>query len=258
MSIFQEKTRKKPVRSRYPFPSYNLGIARQIAEKIEYEGAGRLSEVTLAMTLHVSVKSSGFKLKLLAARQFQLLTRQGEMLSTTPLAKAIFKPTTEEEKRGRMIEAFMAIPLFNAVATRFRGQPLPTGQSFRNILEREFGVENNRVSEAERVLTDSAREAGLLHDSGGKTYLATENVPMPQPRTVSVAPEEVFQPTQQVTTLPTGSLFTISEQDLADFDDKDFDDIWRTLGKIARVRGKRQRAKEESIPTEEIEEEDKE
>ena len=255
-----KKPRKKPIRSRYQFPSYDFGLARQITEKVEFEGAGHLSEGTLAVSLSASAKSSGFRLKTLAARQFRLLTKEGDMLSTTPLAKAILKPASEEEKGRKMTESFMAIPLFNAVATRFRGQPLPPSHSFRNILEREFGIESNRVSEAERVLLDSAREAGLLHQSRDKTYLMTELVPIVQP---PGAPQSTFPPSDRFVaplsgevTQPLSGLLTVSEQDLAEFNDDEFNQIWQALGKVIRARGKRQRAKEEQVTSEEIEEEE--
>jgi len=251
-----KKPRKKPVRSRYQFPSYDFGVARQMAEKVEFEGAGHLSEETLAISLGVSYKSSGYRLKTLAARQFRLLIKEREILSTSPLAKAILKPKTDEEKRRKMAESFMTIPLFNAVATRFRGQPLPASESFRNILEREFGVEQNRIGEAERLLFDSAREAGLLHESGGKTYLTTETIPITQPDGMTGVPQGTIPPSNMLTsppsgdvTQPSGGLLTVSVRDLADFQDDEFDEIWRAIGKIARVRGKRQKDREEKATT---------
>jgi hypothetical protein len=249
------KPRKKPVRSRFQFPSYDFGVARQITEKVEFEGAGHLSEQTLAISLHASAKSSGFRLKTLAARQFQLLTKEGNMLTTTPLAKAILKPTSEDEKKRKMVESFMAIPLFNAVATRFSGQPLPQSQALRNILEREFGVEGNRVSEAERILIDSARETSLLRQSGDKTYLVTEIIPTAQPPTPPGMPQELGIPPSGGTTQPPGGLLTVSEQDLAEFNDEEFQDIWQALGKIVRARGKRQSPQEKQITNTEVEEE---
>jgi hypothetical protein len=172
------------------------------------------------------------------------------MLTTTPLAKAILKPTSEDEKKRKMVESFMAIPLFNAVATRFSGQPLPPSQALRNILEREFGVESNRVSEAERILIDSAREANLLLQSGDKTYLATEIMPTAQPPTPSGMPQEGEAPQ------PPSGLLTVSEQDLAEFNDEEFQDIWQALGKIVRARGKRQKPQDKQPTEMEVEEEE--
>jgi hypothetical protein len=254
-----KRPRKRPVRSRYPFPSYDFGIARQIIEKVEFEGAGQLSEVTLAISLGVSAKSSGFKLKTLSARQFRLLTKSRDTLSTTPLAKAILKPTTEEEKRRKMLESFMTIPLFNAVANRFKGQPLPPSQSFRNILEREFGVESNRTTEAERILMDSARETGLLQTVDDKTYLLTEVTGVTQIPTMGTpfakpipAPRQSFEVPRGE---PLGGLLTVSVRDIADLDDTEFKIVWDALGKIARIQGKRQKVESEQAPIEEIAEE---
>ena len=253
------KKRKAPVRAAYLFPAYDLGAAIQVAEAVESDGAGQLSEATLAINIGVSAKSSGFKLKCLTARQFGLLTKQGERLLTTPLAKAILKPRNEAEKTASLLEAFQQLPLFKAVSTRFRGQPLPSGQTFRNILEREFALEQARVSTAERVLMDSARDAGALQSSGGNTYLVVDQPPSPSPQPSPHSPmvqasnlqqehatNEV--PRGQEVRLPApaphgegGGGILVSEQDLATFeDDKEFDEVWRALGKVFRARGRRQ------------------
>lgn len=254
-----KKPRKHPVRSKYPFPSYDFGIARQITEKVEFEGAGRLSEITLAISFGVSAKSSGFKLKTLSARQFHLLTKEKDILSTTPLAKAILKPTTEEEKRRKMMESFMTIPLFNAVANRFKGQPLPPSQPFRNILEREFGVESNRAGEAERILMDSARETGLLQTAGDKTYLLTEITAATQIPATDTSSTKLISPPRQSLEVPRAEplagLLTVSVRDIADLEDTEFKTVWDALGKIARIQGKRQKLESEQEPIEEIQEE---
>ena len=69
----------------------------------------------------------------------------------------------------------MAIPLFQAVSERYRGQRLPDSQTLRNVLEREFHVEHARVQQAERMLLDSARDAHLLKHQGDGTYLAVSD-----------------------------------------------------------------------------------
>jgi len=213
--------------------------------------------------LGASAKSSGFRLRTLAARQFGLMTKQGDMLRNTPLAKAIIKPTNETERDNAIVESFHSIPLFKAIATRFKGQPLPQGEAFHNILEREFRIQNNRVSEAERIFRDSAREAGLLQTSGSNTYLAAQTTLAGQ----SIAPSQTstqapIQPAsapaqypiqQSASLVPMGNSFTISEQDLDDMSDDDFNEIWEALGKVIRARGRKRGtpAKEEQTEIEE-------
>lgn len=248
------KAPRKRVRSPYLFPAYNLGMARQIAERVEKDGAGSLSEETLAIALHLSAKSSGYQLKTLTARQFRLLTKQRETLSTTPIAKAIFKPKTEDERSRALVESFLAIPLFREVAARFKGQPLPQGQAFRNILEREFQVDSKRVSDAERVLMDSAREAGVFVTSGSNMYISTEQITAgkkdfepgtEQPISPLASPSHTTPPP------PSGGILTISEEDLATFDDTEFGEVWGALGKIVRARGKRSQREQGEISKEE-------
>lgn len=250
-----EVTQKKQrIRSPYLFPAYNFNMARQIAEVVEKDGAGILSEETLAIALHLSAKSSGFQLKTLTARQFGLLTKQGEMLATTPLAKAIFKPTTEPERSRALTESFLAIPLFREVANRFRGQPLPQGQAFRNVLEREFGIESKRVSDAERVLIDSARETGVLVTSGSNTYISTERglveKPVVQEPVIEQAPP--LQPPPATTQAPITSvtgekiLPIVGEEDLLELNDQQFQQFWSAFGEILRARAKRSKAQKET------------
>lgn len=243
----QKKPRKPYVRSPFLFPAYDFGVAQRIAEIVERDGAGSLSEETLAIALRLSPKSSGFQLRTLAARQFKLLTKQGEILSTTLGAKAILKPTTDEEKRKAVVESFLEIPLFKAVVTKFKGQPLPQSEVFRNVLEREFRIEGSRVADAERVLMDSAREASLLQQAGDKTYITTEILPTVKPPVPVGTRQDFTPPVENLPISPSGApqlsggLLTVSEEDLAEFDDKEFNEIWQALGKIVRVRGKRQK-----------------
>jgi hypothetical protein len=238
---------RRYVRSLYLFPSYDLVLARQIAERVERDGAGTLSEETLAINLHLSVKSSGFQLKTLTARQFGLLTKRGQMLSTTPLAKAIFKPVNEAEKRNALVKSFLEIPLFREVANRFKGTPLPQSQDFRNILEREFKVDSKRVGDAERVLMDSAREAGVLLTSGGNAYLSTEPHAPEQSaaQTPAGAPPPITE-TPQVSVSGGKILPVIDETDLLELDDEQFRQFWDAYGEILRARAKRNQEQKES------------
>lgn len=175
-SLPKRKTRKRPVRSEFSFPIYPLSMALEIAERVEKEGAGRLPETALAISLGLSVKSSGFQLKVLTARQFGLLLKQGNNLVTTQLAKSIFKPFSDEEKSAAFAQVFHNIPLFKAVSDKYEGSPLPSDEALRNVLEREFKVTHERVSSAQSMLINSAKTAGVLQASQGRTYLVKKSV----------------------------------------------------------------------------------
>lgn len=174
-SLPKQKTRKRPVRAEFPFPIYPLSAALEIAKKVETEYAGSLTEATLAIALGASAKSSGFQLKVLTAKQFGLLLKQADNLMTTQIAKSIFKPFSDEEKSAALAQAFYNIPLFEAVSDKYRGSPLPSDEALRNVLEREFKVTHERVSSAQSMLINSAKTAGVLQESQGKTYLVQKS-----------------------------------------------------------------------------------
>ncbi|MCH8987630.1 MAG: hypothetical protein IIA92_02360 [Chloroflexi bacterium] len=239
-----ERKRKRPVRSEYLFPAYDLGAALRVTERVEMDGGGTLTEEALAIALKESAKSSAFRLRALTARQFGLLHKNAETLSTTTLAKAIFKPTTGQEKAEALASAFLNIPLFKAVADRFKGTPLPQQEALRNILEREFKVEHDRVSTADRILMDSAREAGVMRASGGSSYLAPGAIQPLQDDPLANPPVdpplgEASTARPQAQPESAGGLLDIKEEDLADFDDNEFNKVWDVLGMIVRKRGQR-------------------
>ena len=251
----QESQPQKRIRSPYLFPAYGIATALQVGQIVESDGGGSLSETALAMAMSSSAKSSTFRLKTLTAKQFGIVTKNGPNLLTTPLAKAIFKPTRDSEKAGALATAFLSIPLFREVAQRYKGQPLPNSGSLRNILERELGIIGKRVPNAERVLMDSARDAGVLRSSGSNTYVAPatdggaviEGSPtVPPEPSVGLAGEiPAANDTDRVEPPRQAGQFTLSEEDLALLKDDEFDTFWTGLGKIARRRGQRKLASEE-------------
>ena len=246
--------RKARQRSVYLFPAYGFTTALDIARRVEESGGGTLTEETLAVNMGLSVRSSGFRLKSLAARQFQLVSKQGNALTTTPVAKAIFKPTSAEDALRGYRQSFLSVPLFQAVSERYRGQRLPDSQTLRNVLEREFHVEHPRVQQAERMLLDSARDAHLLKHRGDGTYLVVydgaDGVP-DEPGDLApgvveayippVSGNNHFAPSTAGVPAPTNTIaFTLDE--IGQLDEDDFERVWRAIGLLVRARSNRNAA----------------
>ena len=239
--------RKARQRSVYLFPAYGFTTALDIARRVEESGGGSLSEDTLAVNLGLSVKSSGFRLKSLAARQFQLVVKQGDTLSTTPVAKAILKPTSGEDSQRGYRQSFLAIPLFQAVSERYRGQRLPDSQTLRNVLEREFHVEHARVQQAERMLLDSARDAHLLKHQGDGTYLAVseggngsfDDTGSPGSNSLEPAYSSTIAghgaPQRAIPPAPVNTI-TFTLEEIGQLDVEDFEIVWRAIGILVRAR----------------------
>ena len=244
--------RKIRQRSVYLFPAYGFSTALDFARRVEEGGAGSLSEHTLAVDLGLSVKSSGFRLKSLTARQFQLLSKQGDALNATPTAKAILKPTSNADALNGYRQAFMAIPLFRAVAERYRGQYLPDSQSLRNVLEREFHVGRSRVQQAEKLLMESARDTQVLTLSGDKAYLTVSgpSPDAPVSDAIPVPPSEVYPepytgfgngyaPSQAPEPAAAPNTLAFSIDEIAQLSDEDFDVVWNAFGILVKSRRRR-------------------
>jgi hypothetical protein len=241
--------RKARQRSVFLFPAYGFTTALDIARRVEESGGGTLTEETLAVNMGLSVKSSGFRLKSLAARQFQLISKQSDTLTTTPVAKAIFKPTSAEDAQRGYRQSFLSIPLFQAVAERYRGQRLPDSQTLRNVLEREFHVEHSRVQQAERMLLDSARDAHLLTHRGDGTYLvlaegaagALEEIGDLGPGAIDGTSPNLagtygsISPQSSPATSTNTIAFTLDE--IGRLEEDDFERVWRAIGILVRSRG---------------------
>ena len=243
--------RKTRQRSVYLFPAYGFTTALDIARRVEESGGGSLTEETLAINLGLSAKSSGFRLKSLAARQFQLISKQGDTLLTTPVSKAIFKPTSGDDAQRGFREAFLAIPLFQAVAERYRGQRLPDSQTLRNVLEREFHVEHARVQQAERMLLDSARDAHLLKHTSDGTYLVVSDggsgssdeygAPGNASFDLTTSPNGSYhQPANaQPTAIVPANVLTFTIDEIGDLDSDEFESVWHAIGILIRARRRR-------------------
>ena len=241
-------TRKARQRSAFLFPAYGFNTALDIARRVEESGGGSLTEETLAINLGLSAKSSGFRLKSLAARQFKLIGKQGEILATTPVAKAIFKPTSNEDAQRGYREAFMAIPLFKAVSERYRGHRLPDSRTLRNVLEREFQVEHSRVQQAERLLLDSARDTHLLKHTADGTYLvvsdngswATDDLGTYQQGMSELPPSpngnDRLSPLASPTAPPPINTFTFTTAEIGELPEEEFLEVWHAIGILIRAR----------------------
>lgn len=257
--------RKARRRSVYLFPAYGFNMALDIARQVEESGGGTLTEETLAVNLGLSKSSSGFRLKCLAARQFNLLNKQGATVSTTSIAKAILKPTSNEDALRGYRQSFLSIPLFQAVAERYRGQRLPDSQTLRNVLEREFMVEHKRVQQAERLLLDSARDTYLLKHRGDGTYLSISDSPagpldepgLPidsdtatmtqgEPFTQATLPDVALRsPQPRADSIPPTNTITFSLDEIGQLREDDFEAVWQAFGILVKARAARNKAAQE-------------
>ena len=168
--------RQARTRGEYRFPYHRLDNCLEVARVIEDRGAGRLRRPDLAREMNSTVTSSSFEMRLVSARLFGLILRNGESYETTALAKRILSGS-EQDRTDGLLEAFRSVPLFDAALTRFDGMPMPSDDmALAAVLESDLGVKKGEGSRARQLLMGSAQVAGLVHAREGKRWLVSAPV----------------------------------------------------------------------------------
>lgn len=157
-----EQGRSKRERSSIGFPYLTLDEAVDVANAIHRNvGTGDCSDDQLAPWLSLSQKSSGYRLRISAAKMFGLIESvSAGTYKLTDLGRKVVDPAQE---RMAKTEAFLEVPLFNAVFKQYRGNVLPPAAA----LEREFnslGVAQKQAGKARSSFERSAQSAGYFHE----------------------------------------------------------------------------------------------
>lgn len=154
-----EETGKRE-RSTIEFPYMALEDAIAVARAIhETTGSSPSQHEQLAAKLKLSPNSSGYRVRLSAARLFGVIEsdRSGGV-KLTELGQLIVDAAREREAKVR---AFLSVPLFKKVYEHNRGKMLPPAPA----LEREmvaFGVAQKQAERARQVFQRSAEVAGFF------------------------------------------------------------------------------------------------
>ncbi len=87
---------------------------------------------------------------------FGLVRSAEDSLTPTERAHAILSPVMPEDETNARLDAFLAVPLFKAVFEKYKGQALPPPVGIKNLLKTHYGIVEERVGPALRILMDSA------------------------------------------------------------------------------------------------------
>jgi hypothetical protein len=147
-------------RSKVAFPYTDLNSAVAVAAAIHDKvGNGDCSLQQLSAWLDQSIKSSGFRVQLAAARLFGVIESEGtENYRLTPLGRRIVDP--EGARKGKA-DAFLNVPLFRSLFNNHQEGVLPPAAA----LEREIatlGVAEKQKDRARQVFERSADQAGFF------------------------------------------------------------------------------------------------
>jgi hypothetical protein len=155
------KEEGKRERSTIEFPYMGLEDAMAVAKGIhDTTGSSVCQHDQLAAALGLSMNSSGYRMRLSAARLFGVIDadRGGGGVKLTDLGQTIADPTRQREAKAR---AFLNVPLFKKLYENNRGKMLPPAAA----LEREMaglGVAQKQTERARQVFQRSAEVAGFF------------------------------------------------------------------------------------------------
>lgn len=150
-------------------PYLDLRQSLDIVHAIYERGGGLLNHDDLASIMGTTVKSSAFRMKVLALKLFGLAqVVDGHTIKLTPIASAIVAPSSDGERLEAKFEAFSAIYVLKSVYERYKGGYLPEDAFLGNTLVREFQVDQESKNDWVECFKQSGRAAGILLDEGGK------------------------------------------------------------------------------------------
>ena len=157
---------EKRERSRIGFPYQPLGEAIEVAKAIhDNVGAGQCSDDQLAPWLELSDKSSSYRNRISASKIFGLTeSASGGARQLTELGRRIVDP---DQKSAAKADAFLRVPLFNAVFREYRGNSLPPPAALENEFIR-LGVAKKQTAKARSSFERSAKTAGYLKDGSDR------------------------------------------------------------------------------------------
>lgn len=154
------------------FPYFDLEQSIKVAEAVYGKGGGQCTPEQLAAWLDYKSTSSGtYNMRYYAAKHFGLVHAEKGVISVTDRAKAILAPIMPEDAAKAKVEAFLAIPLFAAIHDKFKGGTLPPEMGMKNLLHNSYKIVPERITQALRVLMNSAEQAGFFSISQDRSRM---------------------------------------------------------------------------------------
>lgn len=158
----------KRERSTVEFPYMGLEDAVSVAKGIHsVVGSGVCQHDQLAAALEMSMNSSGYRMRLSAARVFGVADPVSGGMKLTDLGHMIVDSAHEREAKAR---AFLNVELFKKLYDLYRGKMLPPPSA----LEREManlGVAQKQTERARQVFQRSAEVAGFFEMDRAKLIM---------------------------------------------------------------------------------------
>jgi predicted nucleotide-binding protein len=156
------------------FPVHSLEKALQVVQGIVEAGASRpMDRLLLAQAIGRTPSSSEFRKLLSSSLKYGLTegTEKADQIKPTQLGLQIARPLNDSEKRQALVRAVRTPELLNKVYAHFNKQKLPRIDFLRNVLARQFSVDDEHTEELADLVVANAKFVGILQTISGSEYL---------------------------------------------------------------------------------------
>jgi hypothetical protein len=173
-------------RSTISFPYNDLDDVVNVAKAVHTVGGTSCEWEQLAAKLDTSPTSGTFRLRMSAAKTFNVLTYDKGTVTLTPIGTRICDP--QQEKAGRA-EAFLAVPLYTKLYEKFKAASLPPSSGLESVIV-ALGVAQKQKDRARQVFQRSAKQAGFSEYGADRLVMPSVKASAPP----AAAPVEELEP----------------------------------------------------------------
>ena len=164
------------VQSTIEFPYLDEENALEIAVGVHDVGGSGCDWDQLAAHFKQAANGGGFRMRLITAKMFGLVTYDRGKISLTPMGLRAVDP---QQQQAAKVDAFLHVPLYKAIYERFRGGTLPKPQGLEGEMH-TLGVAPKQTDKARQVFQRSAKFAGFF-DFGSDRLVLPKTSMAPQP-----------------------------------------------------------------------------
>lgn len=154
-------------RSTIEFPYLDLNNSIEIVQNVRNVGGTGCEWRQLAAKMDVSPDGGSFRMRVMTAKLFGLLTYDRGNIELTNLGIEILEPAQERKSR---VEAFQRVALYKALFDKLNGQVLPPPAAVERMIE-TLGVAPKQKDKARQAFMRSAKQAGLFELSPDRLTL---------------------------------------------------------------------------------------
>lgn len=184
-------------RSTIEFPYLDLETATEVAYAVKAVGGTSADWNQLAVKLSMAPDGGGFRLRIMAAKVFGIVSSDRGLVALTDLGIRI---VDSQYERSAKVEAFMRVQLFKFLYDKLAGQTLPPAMAIERMAE-QAGVAPKQKEKARQVFIKSAKQAGMFELSPDR--LATPPGLNGQVGPKSATPDPVVTPVPHAQATPT-------------------------------------------------------